>query len=90
MNLERIIDDWLAENFPSYFVWSIPDPAYPHWAVRAYVIHTEDESLIAAINNNKVAPTTDYKALSKPLQISDPEFFEKFKAFMDKVSKRHK
>jgi hypothetical protein len=90
MNLELIIDNWLAEHCPTYFVWSIPDPAYPHWAIRAYIIHSENEVLIAAIVNYKIIPTTDYKELSKPLPIGDPEFFEKFKAFIDKVSKRHK
>jgi hypothetical protein len=90
MNLELIIDNWLAEHYPSYFVWSIPDPAYPHWAVRAYIIHTENEALVAAIINYKIVPTTDYKTLSKPLQVSDPKFFDYFEAFMDKVSKRHK
>lgn len=90
MNLEAIIDGWLAENYPNYFVWSIPDPAYPYWTIRAYIIHTEEESLIAAIVNYKVVPTTDYKALGPSLQVSDPKFFEKMTTFMDKVSKRHR
>ena len=88
MSLELIIDDWLAEHFPVYSVWSIPDPAYPYWAVRAYIINSEQEELIASIYNQKITPTTEYKTLSAPLQAGDPAFFQKFKAFMIKVSKK--
>ena len=91
MNLEMILDNWLSENFPAYFVWSIPDPAYPYWTTRAYIIHTEHEVLIAAIKDNKISATIDYRSLlHEPLKIGDPEFFEKLKTFMYKVSKRHK
>lgn len=92
MNIDIIIDNWLGEKFPKYHVWSIPNPAYPGWSVRSYILHLGSDALIASLKNDGVVcPLDDWKSCAKEiLDVHDPEFFRKLETFMRKVSKNNK
>lgn len=91
MNLDIIIDNWLAEHFSRYHVWSIPTPAYPGWAARSYIMCLDDDIMVASIREDHIRPVDDWKFCAKEkLNVCDPLFFKKFEVFMKKVSKNHK